>query len=116
MFEGYVPNFGVIRSSREVVAFVLVPLFVHGLPVCVELETTIKPFPFGSTVPFEFPVVFTLFVEVAFPLPKSEPIETVAEASEERAFGTIFTIPILKKTSINKIAPMTIILRSVFIM
>lgn len=110
MFEGYVPNFGVIRSSREVVAFEFLSLGD------VELETTIKPFPLGITVPFEFPFV-PLSVEVAFSPPlKIEPIDTVAEASEDRAFGTIFTIPILKKTSINKIAPMTITLRSVFIM
>ena len=52
-------------------------------------------------------------VEVASP-PKSELIDTLAEASDESVFGTILTIPILKNIKIRRIAPIMSIRSNVF--
>jgi hypothetical protein len=110
LFIGYEPNLGFIKSSREVDAFL-----VSVAEVDVEFPTTINP---ESDVVAEvlFEVGVPSFVEVAEELPpKIESIETVADAREDNARGTTLTIPILKKTSINNIAPITIIRSSVFI-
>lgn len=56
-----------------------------------------------STMTKSLPVVVAGVVE-ALPLNR-EVIETVAEAKDETTFGTILTIPMLKKTKIRIIAP-----------
>lgn len=98
-----------MRSKREVE----VPL--EFAPLGVELPITMKPFPLGMTVSVPFAPLVPSVVEVALLPPKIEPIDTVADASDERALGTILTIPMLKNTNINKIAPMTTTLSKVFI-
>ena len=80
------------------------------MTVLVEVAVEVAVF---STITNPVFVVVAGVVE-AFP-PKSEVIETVADASEETTFGTILTIPMLKKTKSKIIAPIIRILKKVLV-